>query len=91
MADPTPADATAPVDVAQPSPTKTKPVVLATVDHVTEFVVPAQVDDNGDPKGEPLVITHLGVPLSRKQAADTEALAASYGVRLVDITPADKD
>lgn len=94
MADPTPVPApepTAPVDVTPPSPTKTRPVVLATVDHVTRFVVPADRDDNGDPKGDDLVITHVGMPLSKKQADATEALAAQYGVRLIDITPTEKD
>lgn len=92
MADPTPAtDPAPPVDVAKPEPSKTRPVVLATPDRLTRFVVPADRDEHGDLKGDDLVITHLGVPLGRKQAGDLEALAAAHGVRLVDITPNEKD
>lgn len=87
MADPTPVptpEPTAPVDVVKAEPTKTRPVVLATQDHITRFVVPSA-------DGDDLIVTHLGVSLGKKQAADLEQLAAQNGVRLIDITPADKD
>lgn len=91
MADPAPATAPDPTtpDSGPPSPTKTKPVVLATVDHITEFVVPADRDEHGNPTGDDLLITHVGVPLTGKQADHAVALAAQYGVRLTDITPKD--
>ena len=89
MADPTPVPAPEPTpDVAPPSPTKTRPVVLATVVHVTRFVIPAGAVDGIK---DDTHITHVGVPLSKKQADATEALAAQYGVRLIDITPTEKD
>lgn len=90
MADPTPVPAPEPTtpNVAPPSPTKTRPVVLATVDHVTRFVIPAGAVDGIK---DDTHITHVGVPLSKKQADATEALAAQYGVRLIDITPTEKD
>ncbi len=90
MADPAPVptpDPTTPPAVT-PAATKTKPVVLATVDHVTEFLVPAGAIDGIK---DDVLVTHVGVPLGTKQATGVETLAAQYGVRLIDITPADKD
>jgi len=75
-------------DPAPPAaPTKTKPVVLATRDHLTRFVIPAEVDDDGEAKGDALVVDHHGIALSRKDADALELRAAQAGVQLNDITP----
>lgn len=61
--------------VQHPEPTSKQPVVLATENHITEFIA-------GD-----VHVTHAGVAVGKKQADDLTELAARHGVRLVDITP----
>lgn len=67
----------APVEVAEP--TSKQPVVLATENHLTEFVA-------GDVR-----VTHAGVAVGKKQADELTETAARHGVRLIDITPEQKD
>lgn len=67
----------APVETAEP--TKQHPVVLATENHLTEFVA-------GDVR-----ITHAGAAVGKKQADELTTIAAQHGVHLIDITPEQKD
>jgi hypothetical protein len=63
-------------------PTKAKPIVLATRDRQTRFVLPG-----AGPKDTDLVVDHHGVALSKKDADALEAAASGAGVHLIDITP----
>jgi hypothetical protein len=88
----TPGPPQPPGDPGPPAePTKNKSVVLRTRDHLTVFQVPADLDADGNPKGEPLTVDHLGVALSRKAADDLQRKAASAGVELIDTSTEQKD
>lgn len=62
-----------------PEPTKQRPVVLATANHLEVFVA-------GDVR-----ITHAGAAVGKKQADELTTVAAQHGVHLIDITPEQKD
>lgn len=84
---PGPVATTPPVDVIpaeQASPEKGRPVVLATQPG-TEFVLPAELDDKGEPKGEgDLRVTAAGVALSKTDADRVTKAAEASGVTLIE-------
>lgn len=90
MADTEPAPTPEPTPKPKPSARRSTRV-LATENHVTRFVIPAGVDTDGNTGEDLHVFDHLGCEVPTAQADELTVLAARNGVRLVDITPADKD
>lgn len=76
-----------PADVAPThlvvEPEKGKPVVLAT-DLLEEFVLPAGLDDTGEPKGADIRVTVSGVALSKTDAKRVTEAASAAGVTLTE-------
>lgn len=64
-------------------PEKGRPVVLAT-EFGSEFVVPADVNDKGEPTGDPIHLTPAGVALSKTDAKRVTEAARRSGVTLIE-------
>lgn len=79
-----------PADEPAPTPTTRKPVIVSTATPLhASFTVPAPLDDNGAPVGDPIVITHAGTALSKKDAAAVLDAARHAGVALIDVIEKD--
>jgi hypothetical protein len=79
---PEPVEAPPPVEVPEaqaPVEVKAGQVVISTR-RTSEFVLRAELDDEGKPKGEDLRVTHVGVAVSKKDADRIQKLAADHGV-----------
>jgi hypothetical protein len=64
------------------APAKASGKVLLRSKMLDEFLVPAERDKAGKPKGDDLLITHDGVEVTAKQAEDLIALAEAHNVTL---------
>lgn len=56
--------------------------VLVRARMLEEFVVPAELDKNGKPKGDDLLVDSDGVEVSKREATKLIELAAEHGVSL---------
>jgi hypothetical protein len=81
MAD-TKAAQSAPEDDEGAAPAKASGKVLLRSKLLEEFLVPAERDKAGKPKGDDLLITHDGVEVTASQAKDLIALAETHNVTL---------